>query len=48
MTRYHDMLMAESWEFMGISKHNTLSSLVEATKNMELELETQQRKRRQD
>lgn len=41
MNRYHDMLRTEIREFVSISEHKSLSSLVEAVRERELELETQ-------
>lgn len=42
MTPYHGMLRTKIWEHMSISNHRTLSSLVEAARERELKLETQQ------
>lgn len=48
MTICHDILMIEIWKYVSISSLKTLSSLVEAYKEIELELETPKWKRRQD
>lgn len=46
MARYHDMLRMEIREHVSMSIHNTLSDLVEAARDRELELETQKWKRK--
>lgn len=46
MTRYQDMLRKDIRKHMSISSHKTLPSLVEASRERDLELETQHRKRR--
>lgn len=48
MTRYHHMLKGKIREFMIISSYETLYDLVEASTDMELVLEAQQRKHKQD
>lgn len=50
MARYHDVLRTKIYNFVSISKHTTLSSLLEEAKEneRELELKSQQRKRKQD
>lgn len=42
VTHYHNMLRKEIWEHVSISTHKTVSNLVEATRERELELEIQQ------
>ena len=42
------MLRTEIQEFVSISNHKTFSNLVNATRDKELELETQQQKRKED
>lgn len=48
MICYHDMLRTEIREHLSILSDKTLPSLVEAAREIVLELETQQQKRRQD
>lgn len=46
ITRYTDMLRTEIREFMATTKHKTLADLIDGVRRRELELETQNRKRK--